>query len=99
MSIKMEFDSVEEMEKFKGYEFKNDRNDRTSNTAYDRTSNTAYDIQLIGHFLQNIAPEYRHLLYRVGTFIILNRENFLIPSNWENMHKKAREEFKLREKC
>ena len=80
MSIKLEFDSVEDLEKFKGQDSQRDK--------------MLHIVQNVGHFIQNIAPEYKHLLYEVGTYIILNREEFLIPAAWENLHKRAREEFK-----
>lgn len=84
MSIKLEFDSLEELEKFKGQESQRDR--------------TLLAVQNVGNFLQNIAPDYKHILYEVGTFVILNREEFLIPSVWEKLHKMARKDFNLKEK-
>ena len=84
MSIKLEFDSLEELENFKGNDSQRDKK--------------LILVQNVGNFLQNIAPEYKHILYEVGTFIILNREEFLIPSVWEKLHKMARGEFNLKEK-
>ena len=84
MTIKLEFDSVEELEKFKGQDSQRDK--------------TLLAVQNVGHFLQNIAPDYKHILYEVGTFVVLNREEFLTPSAWENLRKRARETLGLKEK-